>query len=170
MVALRQWQSREVALITSAKPLDLTSREPLLPGGFSRGAVVWAAEDIYFVGGILVVKKHTKGCIAGPSNIGPPEQLEVSWEHRVDGGTNNLGVIPDNLMSREPPLLGGFTRGDVVWATKDLSIQRLQGGGKILAVRKHTQGSITGPSTLGPPEQLEAAGGELGAPRRWRNQ
>ena len=57
--------------------------------------MVWAAEDIYFVGGILVVKKHTKGCITGPSTLGPPEQLEVSWEHRVDGGTNNLGVIPD---------------------------------------------------------------------------
>ena len=63
MVALGQWQSREVALITSAKPLDLTSREPLLPGGFSRGAVVWAAEDIYFVGGILVVKKHTQRAV-----------------------------------------------------------------------------------------------------------
>ena len=96
MVALGQWQSREVALITSAKPLDLTSREPLLPGGFSRGR--------RGVGGRRYLLRrrnprgeeaHTKGCIAGPSNIGPPEQLEVSWEHRVDGGTNNLGVIPD---------------------------------------------------------------------------
>ena len=100
---------------------------------------MWAAEDIYFVGGILVVKKHTKGCIAGPSNIGPPEQLEVSWEHRVDGGTNNLGVIPDNLMSREPPLPGSFTRGDV-WATRDI----YRKDGEILAVKKHTKGTIAG--------------------------
>ena len=144
-------------LITSVKPLDLTSRELPLPGGFTRGAVVWAADDIYLVGGeILVVKKHTKGTIIGLSNIGPSERLQVSFEHRVDSGTNDVRVYPDKLTSREPPLPGGFTRGDVVWATKDLSLQRLQGGG-ILAVRKHTQGSITGPSTRGLPEQLEVS-------------
>ena len=144
-------------LITSVKPLDLTSLPLPLPGGFTRRAVVWATRDIYLKGGeILAVKKHTKGCVTGPSYFDPSERLQVSWEHRADSGTNHLNTFPDALTSREPPLPGGFTRGDVVWAIKDLSLQGIQGGG-ILVVRKHTQGSITGPSTLGLPEQLEVS-------------
>ena len=45
----------------------------------------------------------------------------MSWEHRVDGGTKPyIGMRPDKLTSREPPLPGGFTRGDVVWALGDV--------------------------------------------------
>ena len=140
-------------LITSVKPLDLTSREPPLPGGFTRGAVVWAADDFYLVGGeILAVKKHTKGCIAGPSKRDPSEWLQVSFKYRADGGTNYVDVIPGAL-SREPPLPGGFTRGGDVWATRDIYLV----GGEILTVRKHTKGTILGPSNIGPSERLQVS-------------
>ena len=111
-------------LVVSTKPLDLTSQEPPLPGGFTRGDVVWAVGDVYLTetgGDILAVQQHTKGTIIGPSNVGPSERLRVSWEHRVDGGTKPyIGMRPDKLTSREPPLPGGFTRGDVVWALGDV--------------------------------------------------
>ena len=90
-------------LVVSTKPLDLTSREPPLPGGFTRGDVVWAAGDLSLNDGdIPAVKKHTKGTILGPSSLDPSERLSVSWEHRVDGGTKNMGMLPDHLTSREP--------------------------------------------------------------------
>lgn len=53
----------------------------------------------------------------------------------------------EKLMSREPPLPGGFIRGDV-WASCDLVVAG------IVAVKKHTKGSLIGPSIRDPTERL----------------
>merc|ERR1712194_392922 len=103
-------------------PGSLTSREPPLPGGFIRGDV-WATADITLQDqDIVAVKKHTKGSLLGPSVNAPAERLSVAWEHRADGEAGNINMDPGSLTSREPPLPGGFIRGDV-WATADITLQ-----------------------------------------------
>ena len=128
----------------------LVSREPPLPGGFTRGDV-WATSNITVIGqnSTLAVKKHTKGSLLGPSVSKPTERLLVSWEHRADGKAGNIDMDPSSLTSHEPPLPGGFTRGDV-WATRDLTLQ----GQDIVFVKKHTKGSLLGPSAVEPTERL----------------
>ena len=117
----------------------------------STGGDVWASKDLRsFADGKLVVRKHTKGQLPPGSKADPmesllAEQFLVEWEHLVDGecdGRTNPGfmkVTADMLVSREPPLPGGFTRGDV-WATRDGTV--MKGQNSTLAVKKHTKGSL----------------------------
>ena len=74
---------------------------------------MWAIEELVFLDGSMV-RKHTKGSILGASTKRPAEWLQVSWEHRGDGGTGKLitSSWPSDLTSREPPLPGGFTCGE----------------------------------------------------------
>ena len=127
----------------------LLSQEPPLPGGFTRGDV-WATADIELEDqDIVAVKKHTKGSLLGPSVNAPAERLSVAWEHRADGEAGNINMDPGSLTSREPPLPGGFIRGDV-WATADITLQDQD----IVAVKKHTKGSLLGPSETDPTRLL----------------
>ena len=148
----------------------LVSREPPLPGGFTRGDV-WATRDVT-VGqnNTVAVKKHTKGSLLGPSVDEPTERLLVSWEHRADGEDENIGMRPSALTSHEPPLPGGFTRGDV-WATSDLKLKDQD----IITVKKHTKGSLLGPSADEPTERLvvsweHRADGEAGTTHTYPGQ
>merc|ERR1712194_808360 len=137
-------------------PGSLLSQEPPLPGGFIRGDV-WATADITLQDqDIVAVKKHTKGSLLGPSVNAPAERLSVAWEHRADGEAGNINMDPGSLTSREPPLPGGFIRGDVVWATSDLpSVKPLGGqGSKMVMVKKHTKGSILGSTEVDPTQLL----------------
>lgn len=61
----------------------------------------------------------------------------------------------DQLTPLEP-LPGGFTRGDVVWATSDLPLVKLLGGqgSKMVMVKKHTKGSILGLPDVDPTQLL----------------
>ena len=128
-------------------PSSLTSQEPPLPGGFTRGDV-WATTDIEVEDqDIVAVKKHTKGSLLGPSVDAPAERLSVVWEHRADGEPGYINMYPGSLTSREPPLPGGFIRGDV-WATSDLLLKG------VLLVKKHTKGSLLGPSETDPTRLL----------------
>lgn len=117
---------------------------------------VWAANDVMlgmegptYLNDTVAVKKHTKGSLLGPSRNKPAERLVVSWEHRVDGEAGNIDMCPSSLTSQEPPLPGGFTRGDV-WATTDIEVEDQD----IVAVKKHTKGSLLGPSVNAPAERL----------------
>ena len=82
----------------------LTSQEPPLPGGFTRGDVVWAGCNIAIVGqndkDIVGVKKHTKGSLIGPSIRDPTERLVVSWSQN-DGTYESFNVFPKQLTPRE---------------------------------------------------------------------
>ena len=108
---------------------------------------MWATTDIVTLQDqdIVAVKKHTKGSLLGPSPDEPTEWLVVSWEHRADGSARNMKMFPGSLTSHEPPLPGGFTRGDV-WVTADMTLQDQD----IVAVKKHTKGSLLGPSETDP--------------------
>ena len=132
-------------------PSSLTSQEPPLPGGFTRGDV-WATTDIEVEDqDIVAVKKHTKGSLLGPSVDAPAERLSVVWEHRADGEPGYINMYPGSLTSREPPLPGGFIRGDV-WATSDLLLHEEKCS--IMLVKKHTKGSLLGPSKTDPTRLL----------------
>ena len=103
----------------------------------SAGGDVWASKDLRsFADGKLVVRKHTKGELSPGSKPDPMESLLaepflVEWDHLVDGESDDyihpgfMKVTADMLVSREPPLPGGFTRGDV-WATRDGTVMKGQ--------------------------------------------
>ena len=112
-------------------PGSLTSREPPLPGGFIRGDV-WATSDL-LLKGVLLVKKHTKGSLLGPSET-DPTRLLVVWEHRTDIGKAGKTTASFDQLTSQEPLPGGFTRGDVVWATSDLPLAKPLGGHSILGL------------------------------------
>ena len=113
--------------------------------GFTRGDV-WATCDL-IVEGILMVRMHTKGSLLGPKK-GDPTQLLVKFEHRADTGIAvSFGVNPNDLTSSEPPLPGGFTRGDV-WTTCDFVIDG------ILMLKMHSKGAVLGPYRNAPSTKL----------------
>lgn len=146
--------------LASVPPGGLTSREPPLPGGFTRGDV-WAAGDVILQGqedtSIVAVKKHTKGSILGPSVEHPTERLLVSWEHCVDDNAHpRINTHLGWLTSQEPPLPGGFTRGDVVWAGCNIAIVG-QNDKDIVGVKKHTKGTVIGAAPDAPMEKLVVA-------------
>ena len=99
----------------------------------STGGDVWASKDLRsFADGKLVVRKHAKGQLPPGSKADPTEsllaeQFLVEWEHLVDGECDDhfqpgfTKVTADMLLSREPPLPGGSTRGDV-WAANDVML------------------------------------------------
>ena len=113
----RRLGGRAVDKLAANTPAQKYLWASCLWAGLTRGDV-WAADDILSEDNpdVVVVKKHTKGTILGPSKLDPLERLAVSWEHRADGRVGRLVVStkPLDLTSREPPLPGGFTRGDVV--------------------------------------------------------
>ena len=119
----RRLGGRAVDKLAANTPAQKYLWASCLWAGLTRGDV-WAADDILSEDNpdVVVVKKHTKGTILGPSKLDPLERLAVSWEHRADGRVGRLVVStkPLDLTSQEPPLPGGFTRGDVVWALGDV--------------------------------------------------
>ena len=121
--------------------------------GATRGDV-WATCDLVIlrsrypvVEGILMVRMHTKGSLLGPKK-GDPTQLLVKFEHRADTGIAvSFGMNPNDLTSSEPPLPGGFTRGDV-WTTCDFVIDG------ILMLKMHSKGAVLGPYRNAPSTKL----------------
>ena len=113
--------------------------------GFNRGDV-WLTRDGVFEG-TLMVRMHTKGSLLGPTK-GDPTKLLVKFEHRADTGiAANFEVNPNDLTSSEPPLPGGFTRGDV-WTTCDFVIDG------ILMLKMHSKGAVLGPYRNAPSTKL----------------
>ena len=99
----RRLGGRAVDKLAANTPAQKYLWASCLWAGLTRGDV-WAADDILSEDNpdVVVVKKHTKGTILGPSKLDPLERLAVSWEHRVDGGTKKMRVLPHQLTSREP--------------------------------------------------------------------
>ena len=113
--------------------------------GFNRGDV-WVTRDVVFEG-TLMVRMHTKGSLLGPTK-GDPTKLLVKFEHRADTGIAvNFEVNPNHLTSSEPPLPGGFTRGDV-WTTCDFVVDG------ILMLKMHSKGAVLGPYRNAPSTKL----------------
>ena len=113
--------------------------------GFNRGDV-WLTRDGVFEG-TLMVRMHTKGSLLGPTK-GDPTKLLVKFEHRADTGIAvNFEVNPNHLTSSEPPLPGGFTRGDV-WTTCDCVVDG------ILMLKTHSKGAVLGPCRNAPSTKL----------------
>ena len=113
--------------------------------GFNRGDV-WVTRDVVFEG-TLMVRMHTKGSLLGPTK-GDPTKLLVKFEHRADTGIAvNFEVNPNHLTSSEPPLPGGFTRGDV-WTTCDFVVDG------ILMLKMHSKGAVLGPCRNAPSTKL----------------
>ena len=113
--------------------------------GFNRGDV-WVTRDVVFEG-TLMVRMHTKGSLLGPTK-GDPTKLLVKFEHRADTGIAvNFEVNPNHLTSSEPPLPGGFTRGDV-WTTCDCVVDG------ILMLKTHSKGAVLGPCRNAPSTKL----------------
>ena len=102
-----------------------------------------------------MVKKHTKGSLLGPSET-DPTRLLVEWEHRTDIGKAGKTTASFDQLTSQEPLPGGFTRGDVVWATSDLPLAKPLGGqgSKMVMVKKHTKGSILGLPEVDPTQLL----------------
>ena len=113
--------------------------------GFNRGDV-WVTRDVVFEG-TLMVRMHTKGSLLGPTK-GDPTKLLVKFEHRADTGIAvNFEVNPNHLTSSEPPLPGGFTRGDV-WTTCDFVANG------IVLLKMHSKGAVLGPYRNAPSTKL----------------
>ena len=113
--------------------------------GFNRGDV-WVTRDVVFEG-TLMVRMHTKGSLLGPTK-GDPTKLLVKFEHRADTGIAvNFEVNPNHLTSSEPPLPGGFTRGDV-WTTCDFVANG------IVLLKMHSKGAVLGPCRNAPSTKL----------------
>ena len=70
----------------------------------------------------------------------------MEWEHRDDIGKAGKTTVSFDQLTSQEPLPGGFTRGDVVWATSDLPLIKPLGGqgSKMVVVKKHTKGAILG--------------------------
>ncbi|CAK0805118.1 unnamed protein product [Prorocentrum cordatum] len=127
-------------------PVMIVKTCPPLPGGLKIGHMVWAKDDLGK--DPVLVQKYTRGTVAGPSTSNDKERVSVKWEKLCQtGGAGCNNVLPVMIVKTCPPLPGGLTIGQDVWAKDDL-------GKDPVLVQKYTKGMVAGPSTSNDKERV----------------